>query len=280
MKKLFAIVIATTLLFGTFLFSGCEDKMFRGDYKVTATAEEVRATLTELNVENLTAENRGYKIEFEIETDTETKISSQGKDVSVETKTNFNGNCSLKIEDGQITGSGKISGKTTGTGNGKLDINIYFDDQAVYLDMMTSTNGQEVSQKMKFSLADSDAPLIEAPFIPENFDLETLLAHVESGDILVYFDKSDGTKMKIVLTKDYFLNESGQDFLYPEASAEIFFAFDREGTFSGMKADISMKGNSDASGMLMENELSVELTMKAGDVKITVPDDLDTYVPA
>ncbi len=276
MKKLLAIISAAAVLCGAFVFSGCEERRFSGIYTVAATGEEVRSTLTELDVENFMSANTGLKIDFEIETDSKTKVPSQESSVTVNTNTEYRGDFALKIEDGQPKGSGKINAKTTGMGNGNLKANLYLVDNALYFDITMEIEGTESSQKYKVPLTSVTEPPVDDPSSSGEFDLETLVANVESGDILVYFDKSIGTKMKVVLTQDYLYRTLGQEFR--ESEAEIYVSFDRNGVFAGARAEISADMISEENGMLSEIELSVEIMINVRDVKITVPDDLDTYV--
>lgn len=94
----------------------------------------------------------------------------------------------------------------------------------------------------------------------------------------VYLDESDGTKIKISVTKEFLMEEIGEaGITLSDAGVDIFVVLDENDALVGVKADMKIKGETEMSGMNMKIDLNFGVSVKSGDVKVALPSDLDSY---
>lgn len=284
MRKILTIAMAAVLAFGAFAMSGCGDKTFKGNYKTEATAEEVRTALTGIDLGSAAEQSGGFEMDFKLKLNTEMSINAQGASISSESGMDYKGDLAVKAEGETISGAGKISGKTTGEGKSSMNASMYIAGEFIYLDMKLTSGGQKLEQKIKMPLSlDGVIPFNALSAEAGNeasspsFDVEELIAMMERG-VKVYLDESDGTKIKISVTKEFLMEEIGEaGITLSDAGVDIYVVLDENDALVGVKADMKIKGETETSGMNMKIDLNFGVSVKSGDVKVALPSDLDSY---
>ena len=223
-------------------------------------------------------------MDFKLKLNTEMSINAQGASISSESGMDYKGDLAVKAEGETISGAGKISGKTTGEGKSSMNASMYIAGEFIYLDMKLTSGGQKLEQKIKMPLSlDGVIPFNALSAEAGNeasspsFDVEELIAMMERG-VKVYLDESDGTKIKISVTKEFLMEEIGEEGLaLSDAAVDIYVVFDENDALVGVKADMKIKGETETSGMNMKIDLNFGVSVKSGDVKVELPSDLDSY---
>lgn len=274
MKKLLTLALCLILAISTCMMTACGggDKTFAGNYSQEITMDQL--------VEDLQTESQkeigGLSIDlgFNLAYDMGEQKMSTDMDLNLALQVI---EAQSEAEEAQLIGAGSFNVKDDGIFSrfgASMDAKVYLDEQYIYADAKANTGDESYSTKEKISILELFEG-IDSIGGPE-MDLSSILGAAK----FYKADSTDCKKYKISITKEDLL--ANVDDLPAEITEymtvnelAIYLVFTNDNAFSAFKVDVNIELASDGNSIAAQSlkvVLDFELTVKVGDVTVTLPD--------
>lgn len=274
MRKLLTLALCLVLAISTCMMTACggEDKTFAGNYSQEITIDQLVEdiqTENDVDIGGLSIDlgfNLTYNMgEQKMSTDVDLDFALQVVEAQSE------------AEETKLIGAGSFNIKDKGIfskAGASMDAKVYLDEQYIYADAKASAGDESNSAKQKISILEL-LEEIDSIGDPE-MDLSSLLVAAK----FYKADSTDSKKYKISITKEDLLANIEDlpvevtEYMTVNELA-IYLVFTNDNAFSALKVDVNVELASDGNSIAAQSlkvVLDFELTVRVGDVTVTLPD--------
>ncbi len=286
MKKLVGILLLVVMMFSLTACGGS----FDGNFSKEATQEEIKATVQSIETSNQTPapeeEDDGYQMKMFMEYD----VKSSNELFNIYSKTDYSGKLS-EVND-KAKGEFKCYSKSVmGEKTTIVDSKVFIDEDTVYVNNTSESNGTKVEKKIK---ASADSALLGLyvdidTLSNEGYELQAEDALQALDDIAelggkVYLDTANGVKIKIAYDKESefvaeltYIVDSVLKSVVPSLTTTVdlkdcyqVLVFDENNRFEGIKVfcDLTISATYNEESITATMKINTEFSGFDGEVKL------------